>query len=418
MNSGETSRFGPIWWTLAAFGTYFCMYAFRKPFTAAAFSDVSLFGFDYKTIAVTAQVLGYMVSKFIGIKVIAEMPAGRRALGILILIGCSELALIGFGLVPAPYNVPFLFLNGLPLGMVFGLVLGFLEGRRQTELLTAGLCASFILADGVTKSVGTWVMTQGVSEFWMPACTGLMFTLPLLICVGLLSQVPPPDPVDVLARSPREPLDQAARREFFKRHATGLSLLVTVYLLITILRSIRADFAPEIWRSLNVIVASDLFTRSELIVAAGVIIVNGLTAFIKDNRRAFHTAIGISLVGLAILMTALAGLQFGAVDGFTFMVLIGLGLYLPYVAFHTTVFERLIAVTRDRGNIGYLMYLADAFGYLGYVAVMLGRSAFPKGASFHLFFVGICGCVGSLAIIVLCVAWYQFAARSLKTRLT
>ena len=27
--------FGPIWWTLAAFGTYFCMYGFRKPFTAA-----------------------------------------------------------------------------------------------------------------------------------------------------------------------------------------------------------------------------------------------------------------------------------------------------------------------------------------------------------------------------------------------
>ena len=418
MNSGGTSRFGPIWWTLAAFGTYFCMYAFRKPFTAAAFSDVALFGFDYKTIAVTAQVLGYMVSKFIGIKVIAEMPAGRRALGILILVGCSELALIGFGLVPAPYNIPFLFLNGLPLGMVFGLVLGFLEGRRQTELLTAGLCASFILADGVTKSVGTWVMAQGVSEFWMPACTGLMFTLPLLVCVGLLSQVPPPDPVDVLARSPREPLDQAARRQFFTRHAMGLSLLVTVYLLITILRSIRADFAPEIWRSLDVTVASDLFTRSELIVAAGVIVVNGLTAFIKDNRRAFYTAIGISVVGLIILMTALAGLQVGAVDGFTFMVLIGLGLYLPYVAFHTTVFERLIAVTRDRGNIGYLMYLADAFGYLGYVAVMLGRSVFPKGASFRVFFVGICGCVGSLAIIILCLAWYQFASRSLKTRLT
>ncbi|MEI8381557.1 MAG: DUF5690 family protein [Planctomycetota bacterium] len=418
MNSGGTSRFGPIWWTLAAFGTYFCMYAFRKPFTAAAFSDVALFGFDYKTIAVTAQVLGYMVSKFIGIKVIAEMPAGRRALGILILIGCSELALIGFGMVPAPYNIPFLFLNGLPLGIVFGLVLGFLEGRRQTELLTAGLCASFILADGVTKSVGTWVMAQGVSEFWMPACTGLMFTLPLLVCVGLLSQVPPPDSVDVLARSPREPLDQAARRRFFTRHAMGLSLLVTVYLLITILRSIRADFAPEIWRSLDVTVASDLFTRSELIVAAGVIVVNGLTAFIKDNQRAFHTAIGISLVGLTILMAALAGLQFRAVDGFTFMVLIGLGLYLPYVAFHTTVFERLIAVTRDRGNIGYLMYLADAFGYLGYVAVMLGRSAFPKEASFRVFFVGICGCVGGLAIIILCLAWYQFASRSLKTRLT
>ena len=59
------------------------------------------------------------------------------------------------------------------------------------------------------------------------------------------------------------------------------------------------------------------------------------------------------------------------------MVLHGLGLYLPYVAVHTTIFERLIAMTRDRGNIGYLMYLADAFGYLGYVVVMLRPATFP-----------------------------------------
>ena len=54
------------------------------------------------------------------------------------------------------------------------------------------------------------------------------------------------------------------------------------------------------------------------------------------------------------------------------MVLMGLGLYLPYVAIHTTVFERLIAMTRERGNLGFLMYLADAVGYLGYAVVMVG----------------------------------------------
>ena len=64
----------------------------------------------------------------------------------------------------------------------------------------------------------------------------------------------------------------------------------------------------------------------------------------------------------------------GVVGPFVFMVLLGLGLYVPYVAVHTTIFGRLIAMTRDRGNIGYLMYLADAFGYLGYVAVMIGKN--------------------------------------------
>ena len=56
------------------------------------------------------------------------------------------------------------------------------------------------------------------------------------------------------------------------------------------------------------------------------------------------------------------------------MVLVGLGLYLPYVAMHTTVFERLLSMTHQRGNLGFLMYVADAFGYLGYVAVMIAKN--------------------------------------------
>jgi hypothetical protein len=46
----------------AAFGTYFCMYAFRKPFTAASFSGGRIWGLEEKTVLVTAQVLGYMLS--------------------------------------------------------------------------------------------------------------------------------------------------------------------------------------------------------------------------------------------------------------------------------------------------------------------------------------------------------------------
>ena len=101
-----------------------------------------------KTVLVTAQVLGYTAAKFIGIRVIAEMPPQRRAAGILVLIGMAEVALVLFGMAPPPLHVACLFLNGLSLGMVFGLVIGFLEGRRNTEPLAAGLCTSFILADG------------------------------------------------------------------------------------------------------------------------------------------------------------------------------------------------------------------------------------------------------------------------------
>ncbi|HEV3082445.1 MAG TPA: DUF5690 family protein, partial [Gemmataceae bacterium] len=196
----KTSEFGlSVWCIVAAFGTYFCMYAYRKPFAASDYGGESLGDLAYKPLLVTAQTLGYMISKFLGIKVIAEMKREQRAAGILALIGFAELALFFFGLVPPPYNLVFLFLNGLPLGMVFGLVLGFLEGRRQTEALTGWLCASFIVADGVTKGVGAWLLTVGVSPYWMPFAAGLCFAGPLVLFVWMLTRIPQPSAADVAA---------------------------------------------------------------------------------------------------------------------------------------------------------------------------------------------------------------------------
>src|SRR5271165_2408704 len=79
-----------IWCVVAAFGAYFCMYGFRKPFTAGVYSDLSLWGVGYKTVLVTAQVLGYTLSKFLGIKVVAEVEPHRRAVLLLGLIGVAE----------------------------------------------------------------------------------------------------------------------------------------------------------------------------------------------------------------------------------------------------------------------------------------------------------------------------------------
>jgi len=396
------------WCVTAAFGTYFCMYAFRKPFTAGRFADVA--GVDYKTILVAAQVLGYTLSKFIGIKVIAEMTPERRTRGILGLIAVAEGALLLFGIVPPPYNFVCLFVNGLPLGMVFGLVLGYMEGRRLTEAWTAGLCGSFILADGVTKSVGTYLWQElGISEYWMPFVAGLIFVPPLLVFVAMLARIPAPSAADMAQRHQRAPMTRAERRAFFGRYAPGLTLLLATYLFITIFRSIRADFAPEIWTSLGSAAAPETFSQSEILVALGVLLACGLSVLIRDNRRAFFASLGLSLGGLILAALALTGQEQGWLGPFAFMVLLGLGLYLPYVAVHTTVFERLLAMTRQRGNIGFLMYLADAFGYLGYVAVMFGKGVWSPGRDFLAFFRPVSWTIIGTSALALGLCWLYFA---------
>lgn len=403
-----SSRWLPIWTVTAAFGTYFCMYAFRKPFTAAGFDGHQFGGVGFKTILVTSQVFGYMVAKFIGIKVISEIDPHRRPIGILAMIVGAECSLLVFATMAEPFSAVMLFFNGLNLGMVFGLVLGFLEGRKQTEALTAGLCASFILADGMTKSVGGYLLAAGVSETSMPAVAGMAFLPPTVFFVWMLSKIPGPGPEDRQARSERTRMNRADRIRFFRKYAGGMVPLMICYLFVTILRSIRADFAPELWRDLGTSGQPAVFTRSEFYVTLGVMLASGLSIYIRNNRVAFFVSLANSVFGLGLIVLGSLLWRSGSLGGFPLMVLIGFGLYLPYVSVHTTIFERFLAMTRDKGNIGFLMYLADSFGYLGYVAVMLSRNYFGTPDQFLGFYLDMCLAMGAISIVCLIISIFAF----------
>ena len=76
-------------------------------------------------------------------------------------------------MLPPQGKVVALFLNGLPLGTVWGVVFSFLEGRRTSEILGAGLSCAYVVASGAVKSIGATLLEHGISEAWMPAVTGL-----------------------------------------------------------------------------------------------------------------------------------------------------------------------------------------------------------------------------------------------------
>ncbi|MFN9956732.1 MAG: DUF5690 family protein, partial [bacterium] len=107
---------------------------------------------------------------------VSEAGAGRRVALIGGLIGLAFVPLALLPLVPRWTQVACLFVNGLPLGMIWGLIFGFLEGRKVTEFLGLGMSVSFIFASGWTKSAGVYLMGRwGVPELWMPAVTALSF---------------------------------------------------------------------------------------------------------------------------------------------------------------------------------------------------------------------------------------------------
>ncbi|MBL8900599.1 MAG: hypothetical protein JNM84_23410 [Planctomycetes bacterium] len=386
------------WCTLAAFGTYACMYGFRKPFTAGAFSAL-YGGAALKVWLISAQVLGYTLSKLVGIRLIAEMTRARRLRVLLALIAGAELAWLLLALAPAEIGPLFLFQNGLCLGLVFGLVLGFVEGRRMTELFVAGLCASFILADGFTKSVGAWLLQIGIEEAWMPVSAGALFAPPLLLGAWMLSRIPAPTMRDVAERHERVPLSRPERWSLLRRHGLGLCGIFAAYLAITILRSVRADYAPELWRALGVAAPPSIFTRSEFLIALAVLGVSASLVLIRDHRRALAAALGLSATALALGLGAAAALAARPGGSFEWMVLLGFGLYTPYVLVHTSIFERWIALTRERANVGFLMYVADTLGYAGYAAMMIASGWLRSSDDFLGFFVALAASMLGAALL-------------------
>lgn len=383
---------------VAAFVAYFSVYGFRKPLTSASFTDGGTLGMGFKEIVVLAQVGGYTISKFLGIRVIAEMPPHRRAVALVGLVSVAEAGLVILGALPRPWAAVGPFLNGLCLGMTFGLVFGFLEGRRSTEALAAGLCTSFIVADGVMKTIGAWILAGGVSEAWMPSVAGAMFMPSLVVAVWVLAHTPPPDARDEAARSARVPLDVDDRRALYGRWPLGFNLVVATYVMVTVLRSVRADFAPQLWAGLGVDVVPRLYTVSELWVAVAVTVVNGFSVVVAGNRRAFLGSLGVCVAGGGLVLVSLAARQAGLIGPLGFMILVGTATYLPLVAIHTTVFERFLAATGAKGNAGYLLYVADAAGYLGYVVILCLRLFGPDGAGNLRFFTGLCWVGGALIV--------------------
>lgn len=362
---------------LAAFSAYFAMYAFRRPFAAATFDHVAGWHFlvDYKIALIIAQLVGYASSKIIGVKLISELGHSHRAAMIIVLITLSWIALVLFAIVPAPWNVAFMFVNGLPLGLIWGLVYSYVEGRRTSEVIAALLCASFILSSGVVKSVGRWLLDDvGVSAFWMPAAAGALFFPMLFISVFALTLLPEPDAADRAARTPRAPMNAAERRAFLTHHAAALFPLVIAYMLLTAFRDFRDNFAAEIWLALGYKDVATMFTANEIPVAFLSLVTLGALMLARNNQRALmliHLAIG---VGAVVIGASTLAFSLGMLGSTAWMVLAGAGLYMAYTPFNAIIFDRMIAATREIGTAGFMIYVADACGYVGSVGLLLLRN--------------------------------------------
>jgi Family of unknown function (DUF5690) len=397
---------------ITAFFTYMCFYPFRRAYTAATYEDLAFFGVNFKILIITAQVLGFAVSKGLGIKYVSEMLPQNRSRNLLIMIGLSWVCYLFFAFTPAPYNLFFIFMASLPLGMVYGTILGFLEGRKTTDLLVAVLTASFIMGSGFAKSIGKWVMTSlEVSQFWMPFVACAIMIVPFGICVWLMGQIPPPTEEDIQNRTERKPMQKADRKAFIKEFALSMTIFVVSYVLLTTFREFRDNFTPEIWKLLGYGNNSAIFTQTETPIAITVLLMMAAMRWVQNNYKAFLIIQLLMLAGGVLIGISTLLFQQKNLSPVAWLTTLGLGVYMAYAMCNSLYFERMIAAFKKSGTVGFLITFADYYAYIGSIFVLFYKNFFQKNINYLEFFIILSYCISVIYVILVALSMWSLRVK-------
>ena len=410
--SGVLIAYGGI----MAFGTYFCMYAFRRPFAAVEYTGSGWqFGLQMKTVFVLSQVIGYMISKYLGIKVCSEITKKYRLPILIGMILWAEAALILFGLMPVKLKFIAIFLNGLPLGMVWGVCVLYIEGRKITEFLLAGMACSYIVASGYVKTAGLSLLNiLHCGDFWMPAITGLVFLPPFLLFAWLLSKMPPPTAEDEELRTHRQPMTGREKIAFLKFFWVGVVLQLALYFFITAFRDVRDFYQADILGGLGYDYRSRpaIFKDSERLVGLAALAALVIIKFFDSKKWGVIPNLTCQALGFLILGGSTLALQGHYITGFQWMVLIGVGGYLAYVPCDTIFYERVIARAGWVSTAVFMTYVMDAFGYTGSVALQLYKNLGAGTISWAKFFIGLSYFLTIAGLIVISINMFYFPYRA------
>ena len=397
---------------VVVFLAYTMIFGFRKSFTIATFDGLTIAGYSYKTVLVIFQMFGYLLAKFYGIKYISELKRTGRGKIILLLTGVAWISWLFFALIPPPFNIVFLFINGFPLGILWGVVFSYVEGRKSTDFIGATLAVSFIFAAGFVKSVGSWLMVSfGISEFWVPFYTGLVFALPLVLFVFLMERIPPPNEDDVAFRAERIAMTPSDRKNFTKEFLGGLIACVLIYCFATIFRDIRDNFSAEMWKEMGFFNKPALFTQTETPITLVVLVLIGSMVMIKNNFLALKTAHWFILAGFILAGACTVLFMREVISPIWWMTLVGLGLYMVYIPFNAVFFDRLISTFRYASNVGFLIYIADSFGYVGSIGVLMSKEIFKIQLNWVTFFSNSVVVLSIIGSILTLFSLYYFAKK-------
>lgn len=410
-----------VYTIFAAFSAYFSIYGISASLFAATFDGVTVFGsLELKVAFSISQMLGYAVSKVAGALIIPTIQRKSRFPTLVLLAVLSELPLVLFAILGPLGQVLMVFLSGVPMAWMWGIMVMYLEGRKTSEFLLMGLYLSVMVASGAAKSIASAVLQAGVSEAWMPSLCGAVSAVAFIFFIFLLDATPDPSQEDLKVRSERRTMSPTEARQFLIRWAPGLVMVTLVYALLGAYRNFRDYFAPELWRDLEgPNFDPSVFTKSELPVGICTAVAYSLLYWIKDNRKAFFAILGVMFCGGGLVLAATIAQQAGLVTPLSWMIMIGVGLFMAFIPPGAMLYDRFNGATGHPYTSVFMIYLSDVCGYSVTLAVLFyrnfGDANLPYVSFFHsLSYIASVFCMCGMLVAVI---YFFFTMRNLSSPL-
>jgi hypothetical protein len=193
-----------------------------------------------------------------------------------------------------------------------------------------------------------------------------------------------------------------------------LSFLILFYALLTAFRDFRDSFSRELWDAIGYKGDISVYTQTELVITVLVLILLGLIVFIKNNLKALITYHYLLLLGTFSVGLATLFFQLNLMNPFVWMLITGFGLYICYVPFNCIFLDRMIAAFKLKGNAGVLIYIADAFGYLGSILVLLYKNFVLTDLSWLSFFINASYVLAVLGMVITLISLKYFKTKIKK----
>lgn len=230
----------------------------------------------------------------------------------------------------------------------------------------------------------------------------------------MLAQIPPPQSQDIEERSQRMPLIASERKSLFLKYAGGLSMLIIIYVVLTVIRDFRDNYAVELMNENGYAGNPEVFAQSEIII--GLVVLVGIAFLVKVKSHIKGLKVVLLLCGSGLILVAISTLllEQKLINPFVWMVAQGIGIYIGYVPFQIVLFERFLAAFKEPGNVGFLMYISDSTGYLGSVILSLLIQSSMVKINWTQSFVNL-SYVGGLFGLIMVFFAFNFFQRKLRS---